>query len=88
MEALLSSQVDVDVLTKLIEIMANAASEFCSDNAYGKLLFKVVNSFDRHSPGLEQPLKRILGTHKSIWKIKVEKIVFSWFNDSLTQSFL
>jgi len=67
--------------------MACAAAQFSNDNAFGKLLFKTVNLCDRNLTGLEQPLKSILGSHKSIWRVKVEKIIFNWFNDTLTQSF-
>ncbi|KAH1014747.1 hypothetical protein HUJ05_012579 [Dendroctonus ponderosae] len=89
-QALLSSKVEDDVLNKLIEIMASAVADFTSDNAYGKLLFKAINLLERHSNSLEQPIKRILGSHKSIWKIKIEKLVGCWFNqnDTLTQSFM
>lgn len=68
--------------------MASAVADFTSDNAYGKLLFKAISLLERQSTSLEQPIKRILGSHKSIWKIKIEKLVGSWFNDTLTQSFI
>ncbi|XP_066255988.1 uncharacterized protein [Euwallacea similis] len=87
-EALLNPNVKDEILFQLIILMASSSAAFSTDNTYGKLLFKVVKLFDRSMSGLEQPLKHILGSHNSIWKRKVEKSVSSWFNDSLTQSFL
>ncbi|XP_066148445.1 uncharacterized protein [Euwallacea fornicatus] len=87
-EVLLSPNLKDEILFQLIVLMASSSAAFSTDNTYGKLLFKVVKLFDKPMSGLEQPLKHILGSHESIWKRKVEKSVSSWFNDSLTQSFL
>jgi len=87
-ETLLNPQTDCDILSKLIEVMSNAATEFSSDNTYGRLLFNVVNQLEKDMSRVEQPLKHILGVHTSIWKMKVEKVVGTWLNDTLTQSFV
>ncbi|XP_050294082.1 uncharacterized protein LOC126734473 [Anthonomus grandis grandis] len=87
-ETLLNPKVDQHVFCQLIEVMAFYAMDFCTDNSYGKLLYKLVNLMDKNLTSLEQPLKRILGTHKSIWKMKIEKTIVSWFNETLTQSFM
>ncbi|CAG9768494.1 unnamed protein product [Ceutorhynchus assimilis] len=88
LESLLKYEADPVFLIKLLESMASVATEFTMDNSYGKLLFKIINLLDRNVSGLEQPLRRILGCHRSIWRIKVEKVTLSWFNDTLTQSFI
>ncbi|XP_060524492.1 uncharacterized protein LOC132700916 [Cylas formicarius] len=86
-ETLLTTHTEYDLLNKSIEFMSNAATDYSRDKSFGKLLFSVVRLLDKDVIRLEQPLKHILGTHRSIWKTKVDKIVISIFEESLTQSF-
>lgn len=87
-DGLLNPYCNCDTLARLVEIMSNAVTEFISDNSYGKLLFNVVTLLERNISKLEQPLKHILGIHRSIWKIKLQKAISMWSDDSLTQSFV
>ncbi|KAJ8926995.1 hypothetical protein NQ314_020556 [Rhamnusium bicolor] len=88
-EILISSQVEYDSLNRLIEIMSNATNNFNSDKSFGKLLMSVIKFLGKNCALLEQPLKHIIGTHRSIWKAKLQKIFEDCLQDSsvLTQSF-
>lgn len=67
--------------------MATKPEEFSHDKMFGKLLVAVIQFLGRYVLQVEQPLKFIIEKHKSVWKIKAEKLLDTYHECSqLSQS--
>lgn len=84
---LLDSKVQPEILYKLVELVATKSSEFCNDKTFGKLIFTITQFLGRYVLQVERPLKSIIEKHKSVWKIKTEKLFNTYYECSqLSQS--
>ncbi|KAJ8984308.1 hypothetical protein NQ317_012279 [Molorchus minor] len=87
-ETLISAHVEYNILNKLIEILSNASGSFINDKSFGKFLVKVVTLLGKNVTSVEQPLRHIIGSHKSIWKSKIQKTFDDCLQDcSFSQTF-
>ncbi|VEN35472.1 unnamed protein product [Callosobruchus maculatus] len=89
LEVLLNPQSDYDTLNKLIELMSTSASNYSQDKNFGKLFTIIIKYLGKNVTSLEQPLRHIVNSHRSIWKTKMQKLLNDSIQDNLilTQSF-
>nr|CAI5854781.1 unnamed protein product [Callosobruchus analis] len=89
LEVLLNVQSDYDTLNKLIELMSISASNHIQDKNFGRLFTIIIKYLGKNVILLEQPLKHIVNSHRSIWKTKMQKTLNDSIQDNLilTQSF-
>nr|CAH7714452.1 unnamed protein product [Callosobruchus chinensis] len=89
LEVLLNAQSDYDALNKLIELMSTSASNYSQDKNFGKLFTIIIKYLGKNVTLLEQPLKHIVNSHRSIWKTKMQKTLDNSLQENLilTQSF-
>lgn len=85
----LNSETEYETLNRLVRMMLSAADDYCTDKMFGKLLLNTIEYLGTNLMLLEQPLKQIIASHKSIWKAKLDKTFDHCLDDSMmfTQSF-
>nr|XP_023023014.1 uncharacterized protein LOC111511231 [Leptinotarsa decemlineata] len=89
-DILLNSQVEIESLNKLVEIMSFAADKYTTEKTFGKLLMNALKLLGKNVALLEKPLNHIIASHRSVWKSKIQKIFDENFEDNsmvMTQSF-
>lgn len=77
MTILLTNQSDLETFTKLLEIISVTFDNYTTNKSFGKLLLHIVNSLGQKSHVMEPLLSRIIASHKSIWKSKIQKCLES-----------
>lgn len=66
---------DFDILSKLVNLLSISSDKYHSEKAFGKLVINVLKRTGKNIHLLEQPLRHIISTHKTIWRLKIQKIV-------------
>ncbi|XP_028132618.1 uncharacterized protein LOC114328068 isoform X1 [Diabrotica virgifera virgifera] len=85
-DTLQGEQVDNDTLNKLVEIMSKSADKHSTNKNFGKFLLKIIQLVGKNISTFEKPLNHIIGTHRSIWKGKIQKTYDELLQDSFLMS--
>ncbi|XP_064211752.1 uncharacterized protein LOC103313595 isoform X2 [Tribolium castaneum] len=88
-DSLLNSQVEYEVLNKLVQLLSNSCEDHQDDKNFGKLLMHTIDVLGPNLVHVEQALKSIIAGHKSALKTKLEMAFKTSYEDSLlfSQSF-
>ncbi|XP_018576677.1 uncharacterized protein LOC108915189 isoform X2 [Anoplophora glabripennis] len=72
-ELLIVPQIEFDTLNRLFEILSNSENNLNTDKSFGKFLMNLMILLGNNLLSFEQPLKHLIGSHRSIWKAKLQK---------------
>ncbi|XP_056633841.1 uncharacterized protein LOC130443295 [Diorhabda sublineata] len=86
LDILFGEKVETDTINKLIEIMSKSADSFATNKIFGKFLLKLIQLLGKQVVLLEKPMNHIIGIHRSIWKVKIQKTYDEFIQDSLLMS--
>lgn len=74
LDSLLEQGSEINIITKVVQLMADRVNDFISNKVFGKLLVTVLQVLGKNVNKIEQPLRIILARHNSLWKSKAQTL--------------